>query len=233
VARDYLGMDPETDRIIEEAIATLKKRGAIIVDPVKFPDYLLQAKEGLSSVIMQSEFKTQIGTYLTTLKPGFPKTFDEIVALANDPKTGYRSPEKAFALKYSASVALDLDDPVYLAAKNEGLAMVRSTFTALFTKYKLDAIVYPTVPRPATPIELGSGGATGTSATSFANQTGFPDLIVPAGMTKDGLPVTISFLGLAFSEPKLLGYGYDFEQATQSIKLPKTTPALPGDVITY
>jgi len=233
VARDYLGMDPETDRVIEEAIATLKKRGAIIVDPVKFPDYLLQAKEGLSSVIMQSEFKTQIGIYLKTLKPGFAKTFDDLVAQANDPKTGYRSPEKAFALKYSASVALDLDDPVYLAAKNEGLAMVRSTFTALFAKYKLDAIVYPTVPRPATPIELGSGGATGTSATSFANQTGFPDLIVPAGMTKDGLPVTISFFGLAFSEPKLLGYGYDFEQATQSIKLPKTTPALLGDVITY
>ena len=35
-------------------------------------------------------------------------------------------------------------------------------------------------------------------------------------MTKEGLPVTISFFGLAWSEPKLLGYGYDFEQATAS-----------------
>jgi len=233
VARDYLGQDPETDRVIEAAIVTLKNQGAVIVDPVKFPDFLLGAKEGLSSTIMQSEFKTQIGAYLKTLKPGFPKTFAEIVAQSNDPKTGYRSPEKAYALKYSASVALDLDDPVYLAAKNEGLAMVRATFMALFAKYKLDAIIYPTVPRPATPIELGSGSATGSSATSFANQTGFPDLIVPAGMTKDGLPVTLSFFGPAFSEPKLLGYGYDFEQATHAIALPRTTPALPADVITY
>jgi len=233
VARDYLGMDPETDRVIEEAIATLTKLGAVIVDPVKFPDFLLGAKEGLSSTIMQSEFKTQIGIYLKTVKSGYPKSFDEIVARANDPKTGYRSPEKAYALKYSASVALELDDPVYLAAKNEGLALVRSTFMALFAKYQLDAIIYPTVPRPATPIELGSGGATGSSATSFANQTGFPDLIVPAGMTKDGLPVTLSFFGPAFSEPKLLGYGYDFEQATHAIVLPRTTPALPADVITY
>jgi amidase len=211
----------------------LKELGAVIVDPVKYPDFLIQAKEGLSSVIMQSEFKTQITTYLKTVKPGFPKTFDELVERANDPKTGYRSPEKAFALKYSASVALDLDDPVYLAAKNEGLAMVRATFMALFTKYKLDAIIYPTVPRPATPIALGSGSAAGPSATSFANQTGFPDLIVPAGMTKDGLPVTLSFFGPAFSEPKLLGYGYDFEQATQALTLPKTTPPLLGDVIAY
>ena len=65
----------------------------------------------------------------------------------------------------------------------------------------------------------------------MANQTGFPDLIVPAGMTKDGLPVTISFCGPAYSEAKLIGYGYDFEQATKARVLPKYTPKLPGDLI--
>jgi amidase len=29
----------------------------------------------------------------------------------------------------------------------------------------------------------------------------------------------------------LLGYGYDFEQATQAIRLPKHTPALPSDTL--
>jgi len=43
--------------------------------------------------------------------------------------------------------------------------------------------------------------------------------------------VTISFFGPAFSEPKLLGYGYDFEQATLARTQPKTTPILPGDTI--
>lgn len=233
VARDFMGMDPETDRITEEAIATLKRLGAVIVDPVRYPAYLLEAKTGLSSVIMQSEFKAQIADYLKTVKSGYPKTLDDLVARANDPKTGYRSPEKAFALKYTASVALDLDDPVYLAAKNEGLAMVRATFMAVFAKHQLDAIIYPTVPRPATLIALGSAASGAGSATSFANQTGFPDLIVPAGMTKDGLPVTLSFFGPAFSEAKLLSYGYDFEQAAPSIVMPKNTPALVADTITY
>lgn len=235
VARDFMGKDPETDRVIEEAILTLKKLGADVVD-VKYPDYLLAQKQGLSNLIMSSEFKAQIADYLKTLKPGYPKNIDELAAKANDPASGYHAPEKAFALKYTASVALDLDDPVFLAARNEGLASTKAAIMAIFTKYKLDAIVYPTSPRPATlikPLTPPVAGTGSESPTSFANQTGFPDLIIPAGMTKDGLPVTISFFGTAFSEPKLLGYGYDFEQATTARVLPKYTPALPGDTISF
>jgi amidase len=50
-------------------------------------------------------------------------------------------------------------------------------------------------------------------------------------VTKDRLPVTLSFLGSTFSEPRLLGYAYDFEQATHPHVLPKHTLALPGDTI--
>jgi amidase len=230
VARDFTGKDPETDRVFDAAVATLTKLGATVVD-VKYPDYILQAKQPLSSLIMSSEFKAQVTDYLKTTKPGFPKTFDEVVALSNDPKTNYRAPEKAFALKYTASVALSLNDPVYLAAKNQGLPMIKSAIVAVFAKHKLDAIVYPTSPRPATLIKPLTPAPTGgaDSPTSFANQTGFPDLIVPAGMTKDGLPVAISFFGQAFTEAKLLGYGFDFEQATKARVLPKHTPLLPAD----
>jgi amidase len=236
IARDFMGKDAETDRVVETAIGTLKKLGAVIVDPIKYPDYLIQAKQPIYNLLVSSEFKAQITEYLKTTKPRYPKTFDELVALANDPKTGYRSPEKAYALKYTAGLALDLNDPVYLALKNEMLVATKAGITALFTKYKLDAILYPTSPRPATLIKPATPpmpGAGTDSATSFANETGFPDLIVPAGMTKDGLPVTISFFGQAWSEPKLLGYGYDFEQAAKAIALPKYTPALPGDTLTY
>jgi amidase len=234
IARSFMGKDPEVDRIVAAAIATLKKQGAIVVDPVIYPDYLLQSKQGLLNLIMSSEFKPQITDYLATLKPGYPRTFDELVAKANDPKFGYRSPEKAYGLKYTASVALDLNNPVFVAAKYEGLSAIKAGIVALFEKDKLDAIVYPTSPRPATLIKpdkppMAPSGA--DSATAFANETGFPDLIVPAGMTKDGLPVTISFFGKAFSEPKLLGYGYDFEQASKARVLPKYTPPLPSDTL--
>jgi amidase len=235
IARDFMGKDAETDRVVESAIDTLKKLGAVIVDPVKYPDYLIQAKQPIYNLLVSSEFKAQITEYLKTTKPRYPKSFEELVALANDPKTGYRSPEKAYALTYTAALALDLDDPSYLALKHEMLIATKAGITALFTKYKLDAILYPTSPRPATLIKPATPPVpTSTdSATSFANETGFPDLIIPAGMTKDGLPVTISFFGQAWSEPQLLGYGYDFEQATKAIALPKYTPALPSDTIKY
>jgi amidase len=231
IARDFTGKNAGTDRVFNEAVATLTKLGATVVD-VKFPDFLLQSRLDISSTIMASEFKAQITDYLKTTGPKYPKTFDDVVRLSNDPKTGYNAPTKAFALKYTASVALDLDDPIYLAAKNEGLAMITAGVNALFAAHRLDAIVYPTGTSPAGLIKpTGTPSPRGAtdSATNIANQTGFPDLIVPAGMTENGLPVTISFFGPAFSEPKLLGYGYDFEQATKAIKLPKNTPVLPSD----
>ena len=232
---DRLSNAAETDRVVKESVATLKKLGAVVID-IKYPDYLIQLRAPLLNLVMASEFKSQIADYLKTTKPQYPKTLDDLVARANDPAVGYRSPEKAYGLKYTAAVALDLNDPLFLAARDQGLATVKAGILGLFTKYKLDAIVYPTSPRPATLIKPTTPPAPPSataSATAFANETGFPDLIVPAGVTKDGLPVTISFFGKDFSEPKLLGYGYDFEQATHARVLPKYTPALRSDVITY
>ena len=233
VARDFLGKDAGTDAVIENAIAALKTLGADVIDPVPYPFYLLQSRQGIYNQLVASEFKAQITDYLHTLKPGFPKDFDEVVAKANDPATHYRSPEKAVALKYTQSIALDLNDPVYLAIKNQALAASKAGVDALFTKYKLDAIVYPTSPRPATYIDPAKARVPADSPTNIANATGYPDLIVPAGMTPEGLPVTISFFGPAFSEAKLLGYGYDFEQATHAIRTPKNTPVLPGETFKY
>ncbi len=231
IARDFMGKDAGTDAVVEAAIVTLKKLGAVVIDSIKYPDYILQSKGALYNIVTYAEFKAQIADYLKTSEPQYPKTLDEIVARANDPKTGYRSPEKAVALKYTASVALDLSDPSYIAAKNEALASTKAAVMALFAKYQLDAIVYPTSPRPALYIKPDGLPAPTDSPTNLANESGFPDLIVPAGMTWSGLPVTISFFGQAFSEGQLLAYGHDFEQATKARVLPKHTPALPSDVL--
>jgi amidase len=63
----------------------------------------------------------------------------------------------------------------------------------------------------------------------LANLSGFPDLIVPAGFTGRGLPVSISFLGPAFSEARLLALGYAFEQRSRALRLPAETPPLPDE----
>ena len=102
-----------------------------------------------------------------------------------------------------------------------------------FPRWLLDAIVYPTAPRRpqllSAPPDVPGGAA--ATPSNIANLTGFPDLIVPAGFTSEGLPVGISFFASAFSEPKLLALGYSFEQATRARRRPVHTPALPGEVL--
>ena len=232
VARDFFKQSEETDRVMEAAIAKLKELGAEVIDPVTYPEYLLKGKASIYQAINPPEFKAQVNEYLATLKPGYPKTLSELIAKAEAPDSGYTNSWRLTSMKRSDAQA-GLDAPLYLAAKNQGLELVRATVLATFAAHKLDALVYPTSPRPARPIAPEPQGSGGESATNIANETGFPDLIVPAGMTSDGLPVTISFFGPAFSEPKLLAYGYDFEQATKAIKLPKNTPALKGEQIKF
>lgn len=236
IARDFMGQDPETDRVVTNAIETLQKLGAIIVDPISYPDYLRRGRQDIYNLVVRAEFKADLTTYLKTTKPGYPKSFEEVVARSNDPETHYRSPGKALGLKWSAApdITLELDDPVYLATKHSILPGVRAVLDALFAKHRLDAIVYPTSPRPAQLINPPDDAPPrGDSPTSFANFTGYPDVIVPAGMTPDGLPVTISFFGQAWTEPRLLGFAYDFEQATKARVLPKHTPSLDSDTISY
>ena len=233
IARDFNGQDAGVDTVFNAAVESLHKLGATTVD-FHYPAYMLEGRADAFNTVVQSEFKAQIADYLKTTGPQYPKTLADIVRLANDPKVGYPSPEKAFAFKYTASVALDLDDPVYLAAKNEGFAMVKAAVDAEIKKYKLDAIVYLSSPTAAAPIAPpAKPGVRSPTASAFniSNMAGYPDLVVPAGMTAAGLPVTISILGPAFSDGKILGYGYDFEQATHALRLPKNTPPLPGDLI--
>ena len=56
----------------------------------------------------------------------------------------------------------------------------------------------------------------GIAAVSF-----HPTLAVPMGYKKSGEPISLTFVGLPFSESNLLKIGYAFEQLTKARKMPK------------
>src|SRR5207245_2660436 len=95
---------------------------------------------------------------------------------------------------------------------------------------RLDAIVHKTVEHQPTYIKDGIN-------PPYVNNKGIPALntflvfaatmTVPSGFTSDNLPVGITFLGPAYSEPTLLKLAYAYEQATHHRMPPKTAPALP------
>jgi amidase len=68
---------------------------------------------------------------------------------------------------------------------------------------------------------VGSSGA--------AAVAGYPDITVPAGYDV-GLPIGITFIGGRWSEPKLLGLAYDYEQGTQVRVPPQFIPTI-GDAL--
>ncbi len=235
IARDFFGRDAGIDAVLTEAIAKLRSLGAIIVEDVRIPAPVQAARGPLYNTIRSAEFVSQVNDYLATTAPQYPKTNRDVVRLSNDPATGYRSPGKAFGLKYQAETALSLHDPVYIAAKTTGLAYVHEAMEGLFAKHQLHALLYPTSPTPVSLIAppadapAPAPGAANSNPLNIANLTGFPDIVVPAGMAPNGLPVTFSLMGRAFTEGRLISYAYDYEQATQAVRLPVTTPSLPSD----
>ena len=233
IARDFLGQDGQVDWVIEASLETMRKAGATVVD-VRLPQWLIDAKGALYTTIRWREFRAQIPDYLATLEPGYPKTLDELIEKSLDitsPTSGGGQPNPPrWSLMQREDTSGLMTDPEYLAVHDHGLPLVRAIIEGIMSSEDLDAIVYPTSPRPPNLVDGGGGGG-GPSATNIANLTGFPDLIVPAGFTSNRLPVGISFLGPAFSEARLLGLGYAFEQATKARRDPLNTPALPGEGI--
>ena len=235
IARDFLDQDSEVDWIIEASLDVMRGAGATVVT-VRFPQWLLDANGELYTVVRHREFRVQIAEYLATLKPKYPKTLAQLIEQAtrmtapND--NGQPNPGR-WSLMRREEDSGDLDDPEYQAVREHGLALVRSFIDGILESKKLDAIVYPTSPRRPSRIDADSSsrGTRSVSPIRLANLTGFPDLVVPAGFTGNGLPVGISFLGTAFSEPKLLALGYAFEQVTKARRLPINTPSRPDEII--
>ncbi len=236
IARDFMGADGEVDWLIESAIATMKQAGATVVE-VRFPKWLLDAKGEFYTAIRYPEFPVQIEQYLKTLGPSYPKTLQQLIDRAQavtSPRPDGAGPNATRWSMFARELASGtIDDYRYAAVRDHGLPLVRQVVEGVFASQTLDAVIYPTAPRRpdliAAPPETPGGAA--TSGTNLANLTGFPDLIVPAGFTADGLPVGISFFGPAFSEGKLLGLGYSFEQLTHARRRPVHTPALPGETV--
>ena len=59
--------------------------------------------------------------------------------------------------------------------------------------------------------------------------SGYADITVPAGYVA-GLPIGITFIGGRWAEPELLGFAYDYEQATQVRVPPQFIPTIGDDL---
>lgn len=236
VVRDFTGQDADVDWVVETGLAAMRAAGATVID-VRLPRWLLDAKGEFYDAIRYPEFAAQIADYLKTLGPAFPKDLHQLLARAtefNAPRADGASPNPyRWTLFRREAGSGTLGDYRYTSVRDHALPLVRAVIDGSLAAHKLDALVYPTLPTrpPLITAPPNPPGGAAETPVNLANLTGFPDLIVPAGFTGDGLPVAISFLGPAFSERRLLALGYSFEQATLARRLPVHTPALAGEAV--
>lgn len=225
VARSrFTGYSPQTDRLFEQAVADLRRAGAVVVDSVQIPH--LGEYDASEFEVLLYEFKDGVNRYLAGLGPDAPvKSLAEVIDF-NRRNAERAMPWFAQELLEMAEAKGPLTDSAYLAAVAKSELARRGVDEAL-REHRLDAIVAPTG-GPAWPIDLISGDHFLGASSSPAAVAGYPNVTVPMGAVH-GLPVGISFFSTAWSEPTLLRLAYAYEQATRHRTAPEFLPTVRFD----
>jgi amidase len=220
VVRNRLfGYSPAADALAEQAIADLKREGAIVIDPANIPT--LGKFDEAEFDVLQYEFKADLNAYLASRGSGAIRSLAEVIAF-ND---AHRSDElRHFGqeIMLMAQMKGPLTEAKYRTelASNRRLAGPLG-IDATMTTHRLDALVAPTG-GPAWLIDLvnGDGGtAAAPGPSTVTSVAGYPHVTVPMGFVR-GLPVGLSFFGRAWSEPTLIKLAYSYEQATKHRRPP-------------
>jgi amidase len=216
--KDFTGYSAATDKVFEAALDLMKRQGATIVDPA---DIVTAGKTGDTEFdVLLYEFKADLNAYLGQLKPNVRiRSLADVIA--------FNTQNAARELKFFGQEIMEmsqkkglLTEKKYLDALAANHRLMRAQgIDATLKKHRLDAIVAPTQ-APADLIDLVNGDAGGRgSFTSPAAVAGYPHVTVPMGFVH-GLPVGISFVGTAWTEPTLLKLAYAFEQAAPARRKP-------------
>ena len=224
VLRIGLGGHPGTDKLFEQALVDLRAAGAELVDIKQPPDQ--QAIGAHTGIIMQTEFKAGIASYLATAAPAVKvRTLADLIAF-NKESAAREMPLFGQEIFELAEARTGLDDPKYIEALAAGKRLASEGIDGALAADKLDAIIAITGGPSAFSDPAGvARGAAINVATILPALSGYPHLTVPMGLA-NGLPVGISFIGPAWSDAELLAMGYAYEQATMRRVPPIYVPSL-------
>jgi len=226
VVRKYFGFHPRVDALMEEALAEMKRQGAVLVDPAEIPHAGEYDESEL--LVLLYELKADLNAYLASLGPAAPvKTLADVIRF-NEAHAEREMPYFGQELFLQAQEKGPLSTPEYREAleKNQRLSG-REGIDAVMDSQQLDALVAPTG-GPAWLTDLVNGDHYGGGFSTAAAVAGYPHVTVPAGFAF-GLPVGLSFFGRAWSEPVLLRIAYAYEQATQHRLPPRFLPTVDLD----
>jgi amidase len=191
------------------------------------------------STVLNYGFKRDLNQYIHDhVQPGFPiQSLADVVA--------FNAAHMPAATKYDQDLAIfsqlfDLsptsaDTLRYNRDRAEDIVRSRGAIAALLNG--LDGV-------EGTADDFDAFLASGNNLAGTPAKAGYPSIVVPGGTfqnvvsppfpdgfnAKDG-PAGVTFSGRAFSEPRLIGLAYAFEQATHYRLPPGSAPPLPSDTV--
>ncbi|MEP3050986.1 MAG: amidase family protein [Erythrobacter sp.] len=228
LARDpfFQNLNTETARVTENALSVLSDAGVTIVEaPMTGMTELTQRA---SFPIALYEAARNLPKYLVTQEIDF--TFED---LAN----GIEGPDvKALFAELARNDCGDgknlgaVPEQVYQSALLARLQM-QNLYSDYFASRTLDAIIFPTTILPAANIEgtvdtVAHNGAQAPTFATYVQNTdpgsvaGVPGLTLPAGLTKNGLPVGLALDAARGGDERLLAIGLAIEAILEPLPPP-------------
>jgi amidase len=223
IARRFFAESAPLNGFLDACVATLKRAGAILVDPADMPMH--GAATAAEQEVLLYEFKADLNTYLARLPGDFRvRSLADLIRF-NDAHAAREMPLFDQELLRQAQAKGSLDEAAYRDARETCLNATRSGgIDAVLCEHGLDAIVTLTS-GPAWLIDTVNGDSDTGGCSSPAAVAGYPHITVPAGLYR-GLPVGLSFFGAAFSEPKLIKLASGFEHTANGRAAPRFLPSI-------
>jgi mandelamide amidase len=215
-------LDADTRAATDAAFAKLRAAGVTLVD-VEMPK-LMELNGAVGFPLALYEAHDDMVTYLAKYRTGI-----DIAQLT----AGIASPDvkgtfETFVIPRKLPAASGVVDakPVYENAMRVARPALQKLYRDTFAKNRLDALVFPTVPRVAL-----AAGAEASSPENFGSliqntdpgsNAGIPGVQLPSGLgATSGLPVGLELDGPAGSDRKLLAVGMAVEQVLGRLPAPK------------
>ena len=220
----FWGYSEETDAIVQAAIDAMAEAGATIVDETEFPSIDAILADSAEIIVLVREFKQDLNAYLAT-RTGVPvRTLADVIQ--------FNLEHADVELKYFLQEWLELTEAEIFSQQEYEEALERSHrlsreegIDAVLAEHDLDALVAPTG-SPAWPIDLVNGDHFLGASSYVSAMAGYPIINVTAGYAF-GLPVGVSFMGTAYSEPTLIKLASGFEHVYPQRRAPRFLPTLP------
>jgi amidase len=232
-AMSTLPANAEAQALFDAALEDMRKAGAQILDPVVSGIDLGRQSDSSSIGVWPYEVIIAGDVYLKRLGPERPfKTMSEMITTVG--------PDKFVDSYVSALSYPPLEEDPGFMRRYRGRQAIRDLVESLLVRYDLDAFViqYVSTPPRAKTVSGAAAPSGGRDSRTLrgggiVSSTGLPGIVLPAGYTKDNLPVGIELIGKAFDDLRLLQVAYGYEQATKKRKAPLITPPLPGEKFDY